>query len=176
MALLELLPRGSGYDLTEYTIEFNGSGTQTIPLFNYNNLSSSNTGARILQSGIISIGIAGAFSPGSNTYTITGNTIEFNGSGSQTIPAFNYNNLTSSNTGARTLASSGTIGIAGAFTTGTNSYTVTGNTIDYNGSSSQTISAFNYNNLTSSSIGARILASSGTIGIAVHLPRRIHIL
>ena len=159
-------PGGSGYDLTGSTIEFNGSGTQTIPLFNYNNLSSSNTGARILQSGIISIGIAGAFSPGSNTYTITGNTIEFNGSGSQTIPAFNYNNLTSSNTGARTLASSGTIGIAGAFTTGTNSYTVTGNTIDYNGSSSQTISAFNYNNLTSSSTGARILASSGTIGIA----------
>ena len=32
----------------------------------------------------------------------------FNGAGAQTIPAFGYNNLTSSSTGARTLASSGT--------------------------------------------------------------------
>ena len=39
--------------------------------------------------------------------------------------AFNYNNLTSSNTGARTLANAGTIGIDGVFTQGTNAYTIT---------------------------------------------------
>ena len=63
----------------------------------------------------------GAFTPGTNTYTITGSTINFNGAGAQTIPAFNYNNLTSSSTGARTLAGAGTIGVAGTFTPGTNS-------------------------------------------------------
>src|SRR5258708_648222 len=93
----------------------------------------------------------------------------FNNAGAQTIPAFNYNNLTSSSTGARTLANSGTIGVAGIFTPGTSAYTITGSTIDFNGSAAQTIPAFNYNNLTIS--GSRTannvtFANSGTIGIA----------
>src|SRR5439155_16301167 len=112
------------------------------------------------------IGVAGTFTPGSNSYTITGSTIDFNGAGAQTIPAFNYNNLTSSSSGARTLANSGTIGVAATFTPGSNSYTNTGSTIDFNGSGAQTIAAFNYNNLTSSSTGTRTPASSGTIGVA----------
>ena len=52
---------------------------------------------------------------------------------------------------ARTLASSGTIVIFSTFTPGTNSYTITGSTIEYNGTSAQTLpsSGFNtYNNLT----------------------------
>ncbi|MFN4234153.1 MAG: G8 domain-containing protein [Bacteroidia bacterium] len=147
------------------TVIYNSSSTQTIAPINYYNLTSTGTGSRILSSSG-TIGIAGTFTPGTNSYTITGSTINFNGTGTQTIPAFNYNNLTSSNTGARILASSGTIGIAGTFTPGTNSYTITGSTINFNGSGTQTIPAFNYNNLTSSNTGARILASSGTIGIA----------
>jgi hypothetical protein len=158
-------PGANSYTITGSTIDFNGAGAQTIPAFNYNNLTSSSSGARTLaNSG--TIGIAGAFTPGINTFTITGSTIDFNGSGAQTVPAFNYNNLTSSSSGARTLASSGTIGIAGAFAPGTNTFTITGSTIDFNGAGPQTIPAFNYNNLTSSSSGARTLASSGTIGIA----------
>ena len=81
------------------------------------------------------------------TFTQTGATVNFAGSSSQNIPALNYNNLTSSSSGARVLASSGTIGIAGTFTPGTNSYTVTGSTVDFNGSGTQTIPAFNYYNL-----------------------------
>jgi hypothetical protein len=50
--------------------------------------------------------------------------------------------------GARTLASSGTIGIAGTFTPGSGSYTITGSTVTYNGTAGQSISAFSYNNLT----------------------------
>jgi hypothetical protein len=157
-------PGTSTFVITGNTMNFNGAGAQTIPVFNYNNLTSSNVGARTLAAGII--GVAGTFTPGTNTYTITGNTINFNGSGAQTIPAFNYNNLTSSNAGARTLANAGTIGIAGVFTLGTNAYTVTGSTIDFNGAGAQTIPAFNYNNLTSSNAGARTLANAGTIGIA----------
>ena len=141
---------GSGVAvITGSTIDFNGSGAQTIPAFNYNNLTSSNTGARTLaNSG--TIGIAAVFTPGTNAYTITGSTLNFNGAGAQTIPAFNYYNLTSSSTGARTLANSGTIRIAGVFTPGTNAYTITGSTIEYNGSAAQTLppTFTTYNNLT----------------------------
>jgi hypothetical protein len=158
-------PGTNTFTITGSTIDFNGSGAQTIPAFNYNNLTSSSNGTRTLaNSG--TIGIAGAFTTGTNTFTIAGSTIDFNGGSAQTIPAFNYNNLTSSSNGTRTLANSGTVGIAGAFTPGTNTFTITGSTIDFNGSGAQTIPAFDYNNLTSSSNGTRILASSGTVGIA----------
>lgn len=50
--------------------------------------------------------------------------------------------------GARILASSGTIGVAGTFTPGSSAYTVTGSTMNFNGSSAQTVNAdFTYNNL-----------------------------
>ncbi|NUN70291.1 MAG: hypothetical protein HUU02_11325 [Bacteroidetes bacterium] len=147
------------------TFTYNGAGSQTVLALNYGNLTSASSGARVLaNSG--TIGIAGTFTPGTNSYTITGSTVEFNGSSSQTIPDFDFNNLTSSSTGARVLVNGGTIGIAGTFTPGTNSYTITGNTVDFNGSSSQTIPDFDFNNLTSSSSGARVLVNGGTIGIA----------
>lgn len=78
---------------------------------------------------------------------ITGGTVEFASGLDQTIPADNYFNLTSSGTGARTLASSGTIGIAGTFTKGGNTYTVTGSTVNFNGTTNQTIPAFIFHNL-----------------------------
>ncbi len=156
---------GTGvYTATGTTIDFNGTGAETIPAFPYGNLTSSSTGTRTLAS-TNTITISGVFTIGTNAYTVTGSTVNFNGTVSQTIPAFNFNNLASSSTGARTLASSGTIGVAGAFTPGSNSYTNTGSTINFNGSSASTIPAFNFNNLTSSSTGGRILASSGTIGV-----------
>ena len=158
-------PGTNAYTVTGSTVNFNGAGAQTIPAFAYNNLTSSSTGARTLASSG-TVGVAGTFTPGTNAYTVTGSTVNFNGSGAQTIPAFAYNNLTSSSTGARTLPSGQTVFVAGAFTPGTNAYTVTGSTVDFNGSGAQTIPAFGYNNLTSSSTGARTLASSGTIGVA----------
>lgn len=161
---LSLAGATNTYTITGSTINFNGSGSQTIPVFNYNHLTSSSTGARTLAAG--SIGISGTFTPGSNSYTVTGSTIDFNGTGNQTIPAFNYNNLTTSSTGGRTLATSGSIGIAGVFTAGaTNSFTTVNSTVDFNGSGAQTIPAFDYGNLTSSSTGARTLAATDTIKI-----------
>ena len=106
--------------------------------------------------------MAGTFTPGTNAYTITGSTVNFNGAGAQTIPAFAYNNLTSSSTGARTLASSGTIGVAGAFTPGTNVYTVTGSTVSFNGSGAQTIPAFTFNNLTDANTAATVSLTAST--------------
>jgi hypothetical protein len=149
------------------TVDYTGTGAQTVAAQNYGNLTSSSSGTRTLA-GSGTVGIAGTFTPGSNSYTITGSTIDFNGTGSQTIPSFNYNNLTSSSTGPRTLAS-GTIGIAGIFSPGTNAYTITGSTIDFKGAGAQTVPAFNYNNLTISASrgGASVtLANSGTIGVA----------
>src|SRR6185369_17012283 len=82
------------------------------------------------------------------TYTTTGSTILFGATTNQTIPAFQYYNLTAS-AGVRTLASSGTIYVANTFTPGTNAYTNTGSTIEFNGAAAQSIPAFAYfNNLT----------------------------
>ena len=99
--------------------------------------------------------------PGTNVYAIAGSTVDFNGSGAQTIPAFAYNNLTSSSTGGRTLASSGNVRVAGVFTPGTNAYTIAGSTVEYNGSSAQALpSTFpTYNNLTLNN-------AAGTTGFA----------
>jgi hypothetical protein len=158
----------TGHTITGNTINFNGAGAQTIPAFTYNNLTSSGAGARTLAStGIIKI--AGTFTPGSNAYTNTGSTIEFNGSAAQTIPAFNYFNLSSSGAGARTLASTGTIGIAGTFTPGTNTYTITGSTIEYNGTAAQTMpSAFaTYNNLTINNAAGVTMAGNTTVNGAL---------
>jgi hypothetical protein len=154
---------------TTSTVEYEGAGTQTIAAVNYGNLTSSNTGARTLASSG-TIGIAGTFTIGTNAYTTTGSTVNFNGSGAQTIPALNYNNLTSSNGGARTLASLGTIGIAGAFTTGGSAYTTSGSTVNFNGGSLQSIPAFTFNNLTlANAAGANLGGSvtvNGTLGLA----------
>jgi hypothetical protein len=138
-------------------VNYNGAGSQTIGAATYYNLTSSNTGARTLASaGTIFIG--NVFTPGTNVYTVTGSTVEFNSAGSQTIPAFNYNNLISSNTGARTLASSGIVGVAGNFVPSTNVYTITGSTVEFNGSGAQSAGAFIFNNL-------NVNKSGGTVSI-----------
>ena len=234
------------YVVTNNTFDFNGTGAQTVAAFNYNNLTiSQNRGGAALTLASGNIGIAGVFNPTltNNTFVTTGNTVIFNGSAVQTIPAFTFNGLTisnaagvnlsgpvtvggalsltsgalgvntqtltlngaasssggtltSSNTGTvnynqssngqvvlagsygnltfsnfnKTLASTGTIGISNVFTPGTaTGHTITGSTIDFNGTGAQTVPAFNYNNLTIS--GARgannvTLANSGIIGIA----------
>ena len=142
------------------TIYNQGSNGQAVLAANYGNLTFSNFNKTLASSG--TIGIAGTFTPGSATgHTITGSTIDINGSGGQTIPAFSYNNLTSSNSGARTLASTGNIRIAALFTPGTNTYTIPGSTIEYNGASAQTLPStfITYNNLTLNN-------AAGTTGFA----------
>ncbi|MBL0356951.1 MAG: hypothetical protein IPP72_08685 [Chitinophagaceae bacterium] len=149
------------------------SGTQTLVANNYGNLILSGGGTKTFPAG--TIGIAGAFTPNSFTTAAAG-TIDFNGTASQTIPAFNYNNLTSSSTGARTLAGSGTIAVFAAFTAGANSYTVTGSTVNFTGTGAQTIPAptpaatYSYNNLTISGNSTKTTAAafsmSGNLSIS----------
>ena len=157
---------GVSLDATS-TVEFAGPSAQTITAQNYGHLTSSASGARTLAASG-TVGIAGTFTPGANSYTITGSTIDYNGSTAQPIAAFNYNHLTSSSTGARTLAASGTVGVAGTFTPGANSFTVTGSTMNFNGAA-QTIPAFTYGNLTTSGSGAKTLGGNVTVGGALSL-------
>src|SRR5262249_49080642 len=131
-----------------------GSIGQNVLPGTYGNLTFSNF-MKVLPNG--TIGVANVFTPGSGVgHTITGNTFDFNGTGAQTVPAFNYNNLTISGartTNSVTFVNGGTIGIAGVFTPGatftTGNYILTNNTFDFNGTGAQGISGgFNYNNLT----------------------------
>jgi hypothetical protein len=185
------------------TVEYGSSGSQTVSVLNYKNITLSGNSTKTLSGNISPTGdinvTAGTFDlttytanlasggitvasgatlrvgggsggqPGSNFPTATSmsllGTVNFNGSTTQTIPALNFTNLTISNTGSVTLASSGTIGIAGTFTPGTATFTTTGSTINYNGSSPQTVVAINYNNLTVSNT-SQVTLASGTIGIA----------
>ena len=93
-------------------------------------------------------------------------TVEYASNQPQTIAAVNYSNLTSSGSGARTLASTGTIGIGEIFTPGTNTYTIVGSTIDFFKATNQDIPVFNYNNLSNSGNGQRTFPNGGTVGIA----------
>ena len=139
------------------TIEYDGTTSQTIAALDYNDLiisNNKNNGTLTLASGNISV--SGAFTnnaTGISAYATSGNTFIYNGSASQTITPFNYNNLTI--TGSRTSATitlgSGTIRLAGDFTndaTGIIDYTVTGNTFEYNGTTTQSVATLEYNNLT----------------------------
>ncbi len=151
------------------TLAISGTGSQNVPAFNYGNLNISG-GARVLA-GSGTIGICGTFTPGSGPFTIAGSTVDFNGTGIQTVPAFSFENLTIS--GVRTTnnvtLSAAVVNVAGvfspaaAFTSG--NYITTGNTIQYNGPNGQIIVPFNYNNLSSTN-NNRVLSNSGNIGIA----------
>ena len=159
--------------VTGSTVNFNRTtGGQTIPATFYNNLTVSNTSGTTTLASTGSIKIAGAFTPGSQAFINTGNTIDFNNSnGGQTIPQFFYNNLTFSNaTGGNTLINGGTIFVAGVFNPGSSvtANTVTGNTFNYNNTAGmQTVAATRYNNLVvSNTTGFTTLASTNTIFIA----------
>ncbi|MFB9090632.1 lamin tail domain-containing protein, partial [Flavobacterium paronense] len=78
----------------------------------------------------------------------TTSTVDYASASSQTISAANYGNLSNSGNGARVLASSGTIGIAGTNTPTTGARTITGSTVNYNGTTPQIVAATTYNNLT----------------------------
>ncbi|MFA6455220.1 MAG: hypothetical protein WCW40_00250, partial [Bacteroidota bacterium] len=146
------------------TILYNGAGAQNVNAISYHHLTLATSGVKSFVTGTTTV--AGTLSiTGTATAdaSANGTTVDYNGSGPQSILAFNYYNLTSSSSGARTLASSGTIGVAGTFTKGSNLYTVTGSTIDYNGTGAQNVIDFTYNNLTISGTGTSTLLGTATV-------------
>ncbi len=88
------------------TVFYNSSANQKIVDGVYNNLNTTG-GTRTLFS---DISISGVFTPGSPTsYSTEGSTINFNGAGDQSIPAFNFANLSCNNGGNKTIVGSVTV-------------------------------------------------------------------
>jgi CheY-like chemotaxis protein len=128
------------------TVDFDGTGAQTVPALTFTNLTIS--GARTTNSVTLvngAIDIAGIFSPSatftSGGYVIAGNTVNFNGTGAQSVPQFNFNNLTISGartTNSVTLVNGGVIGIVGTLSAGTNGVTFSGAAKTIGGTTSTT--------------------------------------
>ncbi len=169
-------PGAGGFTLTGSTISFNGSGAQNIPAFTYNNLSTATGGIKtftgtVTVNSVLTIGASSTLDLSSQTLNLAGtgtplvvtgtftpstSTVNYTNAASTNVTATNYNNLNLTG-GARVLAASGTIGIAGTFTPGAGSITVTGSTVDFNGNGAQSIPTLSsgYNNLTASNSGTK---------------------
>jgi hypothetical protein len=99
----------------------------------------------------------------------SGSTVVFNSSGSQTIPANNYSNLTigGSRTGTPTITlAPGIISCSNTFTlnyTGAVNFVTTNNTFIFDGIGDQNIPAFTYNNLHTELGGTKTLTGNITI-------------
>ncbi|MEX0736808.1 MAG: hypothetical protein WD182_05150, partial [Bacteroidota bacterium] len=147
-------------------VEFNASsGTQDVAAIDYYGLTFSNAGTRIIEMGTVRI--AGGFTVSGGSVTADGSLVEFNGTGTQNVPAINYDDLTFSNSGTRVF-SNGTAGIAGDFTVsgGSTDATTNSTTVDFNGTGNQAIAAINYHNLTVTNNGGTKTVASGTTGVA----------
>ncbi len=92
----------------------------------------------------------------------TGSIVDFNSDNLQNIPARNFANLTSSGTGDRVLPNGGTVGVNAAFTPGTNTWTVDGSTVSYNGGA-QTVASFDYENILISGSGTKTLGGAANL-------------
>ncbi len=159
---------------TSNTVDYNGTGSQTVAAINYNNLTISGVrSAATITLPTGTIDIAGTFSytaSGSPTITPNASSIfNFSSASSQTIPAFTYNSITNTGNGLRTLEN-GTIKLAGTFTPGSGNYTIGTSTVEFDGTTAQSIpvipvaSGANYYNLTYS--GSNIGTANGSLNIA----------
>ncbi len=137
------------------TVNFNGSGSQTIPTLLYRNLSTGTSGTKSLSGnttvqGVLTIGASTTLDAGSHTLTLsfvgtplvnngtfnagTG-LVNFSGSGNQTVAGVGYNNLTISGSGNKTLGGATSVGstlnlTAGTLVLGANTFTMNGSTIN----------------------------------------------
>ena len=149
--------------LTNLSVDYCGAGNQSVTAINYGTLKLSANGIRTITfASTGTIGVSDVFDPDLSTtsYVITGSTLTANGTGSQTVPAFNYYNVNV--IGDRggdtiTLVNGGTIGIAGHSTvSATNAdFVITNSTIDINGSGNQTIDPFSFYNVIFSGGGTK---------------------
>jgi hypothetical protein len=152
---------GALTDAGTSTVDFNNAtGGQSISAFNYYNLTVSNSSG--VNTLLGSIGVRNIFTPSAGPLTAAGtSTVDFNNAtGGQSVPAFNYYNLITSNTsGVNTLV--GSIGVSNSFTPSAGALTSAGtSTVDFNGSAIQTIASFTYNHLSLTS-GIAVTKSLG---------------
>ncbi|MBI3586262.1 MAG: hypothetical protein HY088_03930, partial [Ignavibacteriales bacterium] len=146
------------------TVNHQFSGAQTVRAMNYTNLTLSGSGTKTLSSG--TTGVSGIFTVSGVTVDATTNssTVDYNGSGSQTIAAIAYMNLSLSNAGTKTFIS-GTTQIAGNLTVSGATADATTNltTIDYNGISAQSVAGITYYNLSFTNAGLKTVGASTTV-------------
>ncbi len=90
------------------TVNFTNAASTNIPAVNFFNLNG--TGGDRVLANTGTIGIAGAFTIGAGAYTVTGSTVNFNGA-AQTIPAFTFNDLILSGSGAKTILTTTTVNV-----------------------------------------------------------------
>jgi hypothetical protein len=140
------------YVTTGNTVDFNGSGSQSVPALgsaNYNNLTHSGSGTATLSA---NIGVAG-------NLTVSGGTLD--------LSTFTANRATAG--GTLSLASGATLKVGGSSggVTGSNfpnnftTNTLNG-TVEFTGTGAQTIPVFNYTHLTFSNGGTKTVSSSIT--------------
>jgi hypothetical protein len=166
------------------TVTFNGAGAQALIKSGgetFNNLTVTKAAGTLILNNSAMVNNAfsltqGTIAIGANTLTLNGavsgggtltsgatGTVDYNqGSAGQSVLSGTYGNLAFSDFN-KTLAATGTIGIAGTFTPGiAGGHTVTGSTIDFNGGS-QTVPDFPYNNLSLSGSGTKTGSASITV-------------
>ncbi|MFZ1529423.1 MAG: SprB repeat-containing protein [Ferruginibacter sp.] len=102
-----------------------------------------NGGLLRMTGGTLRLAKNGVILPELSTYNLTGGSVDFNGTGVQTIRPINYFSLISSSSGPRMLSAAGITGIAAVFTPGTNIYTITGSAVHFNGNSNQLVPPVN---------------------------------
>gem|GEM_PF-3394760 len=117
---------------------------------------------------------SGSWTKTASTFTSGTGTVSYNSAAGQNIVAEDYFNLTSTSTGARVLPALGTVGISGAFTPGTNAYTITGSTIDFKGTN-QNLPAFTFENLSLSNTGTKTLAGNVNVETDLNLNNTINL-
>jgi hypothetical protein len=157
-----------------YSFEINNqdfNGTATIPivalasgkkLVNLGNLTTSNlSGAgpeQFFQGTGATLNIGGPIASIITNFSAVNNTVNYNGSGTQTVIPGNYYNLKISGAANTVVFSAGSIGIAGNFDTSSAvpvlGWSGTGNTITFNGSAPQTI------------LGGPSMVNAGTVVLA----------
>lgn len=96
----------TGKTLAGLNIDYIGAGNQSVNPLNYGSLTISTNGTRTVTFPAAVVGVSNVFSPSlvTTNYVITNNTVTFNGTIAQSIPAFTYNNLISAGSSAKTLS------------------------------------------------------------------------
>ncbi|MFH0991053.1 MAG: hypothetical protein V1799_13675 [bacterium] len=156
----------NGILFADGTVEYNGTTlAQTITIGTYNNLTLSGTTSKAIPAG--TLGIAGIFTVSGVSVDATSNnsTIDYFGNGAQSIAAIAYHHLTLRNSGTKTF-SSGTTYIGGNLTISAPAAanaTTNSSTIEYNGTTSQSIAGMTYHLLNFSGSGLKTLSATMTV-------------
>ena len=146
------------------------AGTLDLGSYTVNRTSAGGT-LTVSAGATLKIGGTNTFPSNYTTSTLNAtSTVEYNGTGAQTVAAQNYGHLTISGartTNSVTLASSGTIGVAGTLTASatftSGGYVNTGSTVNFNGSGAQSVNAITYYHLTMS--GGSTKTAAGALAV-----------